>query len=337
VTATAGDGQVLVSWSAPSNVSNFKSVSYTVAASPGGASCDSTGTLSCLVTGISDSVSYTFMVTASSDDPTSSSITSSASSPVTPTDAPLQNGTTTSELSPGSADVIQSGGSTTKVGVRMSRDSVIATGQGLKVVIAASATTGKGTKATVVLITGGTAWFSGSGFLRGSTVAVYAFSRDTLLGTGVVKSNGKFSATLRLPAGLAIGSHTIQLQGFAQGKRLAVAIGVAVRKQVTQSIGIGNFGVCSPSLTASMKTQLSNLAATIKAQRASSVVITGYTYSTGGCAKTLSHTQAAAAANYLLAGLKHLGYKGAPRMVIRVGRATSQALSRRVTVAVTLG
>ena len=338
VTATAGDGQVLVSWSAPSNVSKFKNVSYAVTASPGGASCDSTGTLSCLVTGISDSVSYTFMVTASSNDPTSSSITSSASSPVTPTDAPFQNGTTTLELSPGSADVIQSGSSTTKVGVTMRGDSVIATGQGLQVVIAASATTGKGTKATVVLITGGTAWFSGSGFLRGSVVAVYAFSRATLLGTGVVKSNGKFSATLRLPAGLAIGSHTIQLQGFATSdKRLAVAIGVAVRKQVTQSIVIGNFGVCSPSLTASMKTQLSNLSATIKAQRASSVVITGYTYSTGGCAKTLSHTQAAAAANYLLAGLKHLGYKGAPRMVIRVGRATSQALSRRVTVAVTLG
>jgi outer membrane protein OmpA-like peptidoglycan-associated protein len=338
VTATAGDGQVLVSWSAPSNVANFTSVSYTATASPGGASCDSTGALSCLVTDLSDSVSYTFTVTASSSDPTSSQVTSSTSSPVTPSATPFQNGTTTSELSPGTAYVIDSDGSTIKVGVTMSGDTVTAAGQGLAGAIAAGARTGSGPKATVVLITGGTAAFSGSGFLPGSTVDVYAFSKGTLLGRGVVKSNGKFSLTLVVPAGLVAGSHTIQLQGFAQGKKVALAIGVAVAKHVTQAIAIGNFGVCSSSLTASMKTQLSNLAATIKAQGASSVVITGYSFSsTGGCTRTLSHTQATAVANYLHSTLKHLGYKKAPRMVIRVGKAASRALSRRVTVAVTLG
>ena len=185
---------------------------------------------------------------------------------------------------------------------------------------------------------GGTARFSGSGFLSGSTVDVYVFSRGTLLGTAVVKSNGKCSVTLRVPTGLATGSHTIQIQGFATShKSMAVAIGVAVRKHVTRSIVIGNFGACSSSLTAPMKTQLGGLAATVQAQGASSVVVTGYTHGTGGCAKALGHTHAVAAANYLLARLKHLGYKGAPRMVIRVGRTASQALSRRVTVAVTLG
>jgi outer membrane protein OmpA-like peptidoglycan-associated protein len=188
-----------------------------------------------------------------------------------------------------------------------------------------------------VLITGGTAAFSGSGFLPGSTVDVYAFSKGTLLGRGVVKSNGKFSLTLVVPAGLVAGSDTIQLQGFAQGKRVALAIGVEVAKHVTQAIVLAKFKVCSLSLTASMKTQLSNLAAMIKAQGASSVVITGYTFSSGRWAKTLSHTQAVAVANYLRSSLKHLGYTRALPIAIQVGKAATQALSRRATVAVTLG
>ena len=338
VTATAGDGQVLVSWSAPSNASGFNNVRYTVVATPGGENCSTTGSLSCLVTGLTDSVSYTFTVAASSDDPTSSSIISAASSPVTPTDAAFQNGTTTSELSPGTADVIEPGGSTTKIGVTLSGDSVTATGQGLQLVIATSATTGSGSNATVVLITGGSASFSGSGFFPGSTVEVFAFSKGTLLGTAVVKPNGKYSVTLRVPVALVVGSHTIELQGLADShKKLAVAVGVAVSKRVAQSIVIGNFGTCASSLNASMKAQLNKLATAIHAQGASLVVITGYTYSTSRCAKTLGHTQATAVASYLRASLKHHGYNKALRMVIRVGRAASQALSRRVTVAVTLG
>ena len=339
VTASPGDGQALVYWSAPSNLSVFKNVSYTVTATPGGASCSSTGALSCLVAGLSDSVSYTFTVAASSDDPSFSSISSQASSPVTPSAAPIESGTTSNpELGAGSAEVIGSSGSVTQVGVKMSGDSVIAAGQGLKVAIAASATTGTATHATVVLITGGTTWVTGSGFLPGSSIDVYAFSRPTLLGTAVAKANGTYSATLRVPSSLAVGSHTIQLQGFASShNRLAIAVGVVVRKAVTMSVVIAKFGVCSPGLKASMKTQLNKLAATIAAQGASSVIITGYTYSTGTWAKTLSHTQAAGVAKYLKASLKRLGYKRALRTVIRVGRARSQALSRRATMAVTLG
>ena len=339
VIASPGDRQALVSWSAPSNVSQFQNVSYTVTASPGGASCSSTGTLFCMVNGLSDSVRYTFTVTASSKDPTFSSITSPSSSPVTPTAAPLQTwATTTPELSPGSAEVVSSSGSMTKVAVKLSGDSVVAAGEGLKVAIATSATTGQGTHATVVLITGGTAWLKGSGFLGGSVIDFYVFSRGTLLGTAVAKSNGTCSATLRVPSGLVVGSHTIQVQGFATShKRLAIAVGVIVLKSMKLSVVLAKFGVCDPGLKASMKTQLSKLAATIYAQGASSVVITGYTYSTGTWAKRLVHTQAVAAAEYLRASLQHLGYNRAVRIVIGVGRAASQALSRRVTMAVTLG
>ncbi len=104
-----------MSWSAPSNISQFPNVSYTVTASPKGATC-SLGELNCLVNGLSDTVSYTFTGPASSDNPTFSSITSPSSSPVTPTAAPIESEDDDhSGAQPGRAEVISSSGMTTKV------------------------------------------------------------------------------------------------------------------------------------------------------------------------------------------------------------------------------
>lgn len=47
----AGDGQVVVSWSAPVDDGGLGVTGYTVTASPGGRSCMTTGALSCTVTG----------------------------------------------------------------------------------------------------------------------------------------------------------------------------------------------------------------------------------------------------------------------------------------------
>ena len=64
--ATAGDGQVAVSWTAPVNDFVPAAVTgYTVTSSTGGRRCTATTTLSCVVTGLSDGVIYTFTVTAS--------------------------------------------------------------------------------------------------------------------------------------------------------------------------------------------------------------------------------------------------------------------------------
>jgi len=60
--ATAADGSALVSWTAPSDNGGL-SLTYTVVANPGGASCTTTGT-SCVVTGLTNGTSYTFRVTA---------------------------------------------------------------------------------------------------------------------------------------------------------------------------------------------------------------------------------------------------------------------------------
>jgi len=63
VTGAAGDGQVLVSWTAPSN-GGSPITQYTVTASPGGSTCTTTGALSCKVGGLTNDTAYTFTVTA---------------------------------------------------------------------------------------------------------------------------------------------------------------------------------------------------------------------------------------------------------------------------------
>jgi uncharacterized repeat protein (TIGR02543 family) len=80
VTATAGDTQVTVSWTASSS-GGSDITGYTVTANPGGATCQ-TVTTSCVVTGLTNGTAYTFTVTATNSVGTSTA--SAASSPVTP-------------------------------------------------------------------------------------------------------------------------------------------------------------------------------------------------------------------------------------------------------------
>ena len=82
VSATAGNGQATVSWTAPSSTGGAAITSYTATSSPDGLTC-STSSTSCTVTGLTNFTGYTFTVTATN----AASLTSppsSASSSVTP-------------------------------------------------------------------------------------------------------------------------------------------------------------------------------------------------------------------------------------------------------------
>ncbi len=86
VSARAGDGSVVVSWRWPSSTGSSAITGYTVTASPGGATCTTSGATSCMVIGLDNGTAYTFTVTAQNS--AGSSAASLPSAEVTPRTVP---------------------------------------------------------------------------------------------------------------------------------------------------------------------------------------------------------------------------------------------------------
>jgi hypothetical protein len=78
-----GDGQVTVTWNAPSNASTANISLYSVIASPGGFGCTTATATSCIIAGLANGTSYNFTVSASNQNGFGPS--SAPSAPVVPT------------------------------------------------------------------------------------------------------------------------------------------------------------------------------------------------------------------------------------------------------------
>ena len=87
VVATAGDGQVGVSWDAPTFTGGQPITGYTATALPGGKTCTTDGPTGCTITGLTNGTSYTVTVTATNSIGTS--LPSAPGAPVTPTVPPV--------------------------------------------------------------------------------------------------------------------------------------------------------------------------------------------------------------------------------------------------------
>ncbi len=76
---------------------------------------------------------------------------------------------------------------------------------------------------------GGNGSASGFGFQPGSTASVWIQSTPARLGTATVDGNGDFTSNFVVPADLASGNHTVQLQGIGfDGQPRALDAGVTV-------------------------------------------------------------------------------------------------------------
>jgi alpha-tubulin suppressor-like RCC1 family protein len=82
VSATAGNGQATVVWTAPVSDGGSEISSYTVTSSPHNKTCTTTGALTCTVAGLTNATAYTFTVTATNA--AGDSPASTASGAVTP-------------------------------------------------------------------------------------------------------------------------------------------------------------------------------------------------------------------------------------------------------------
>ena len=65
VTATPGDANATISWSAPTNTGGSPITGYSATASPGGKSCTTTTATSCTISGLTNGTTYSVSVTAS--------------------------------------------------------------------------------------------------------------------------------------------------------------------------------------------------------------------------------------------------------------------------------
>ncbi|MFI5226148.1 MAG: S8 family serine peptidase, partial [Candidatus Limnocylindrales bacterium] len=86
LTATAGNGQVALAWTAPASTGGSAITGYTVTGSPGG-TCTS-ATLGCTVTGLTNGTSYTFTVTATNGVGTGPASSPAGATPATVPGAP---------------------------------------------------------------------------------------------------------------------------------------------------------------------------------------------------------------------------------------------------------
>ena len=64
VTATPGDANATISWSAPTNTGGSPITGYSATASPGGKSCTTTTATSCTIVGLTNGTTYSVSVTA---------------------------------------------------------------------------------------------------------------------------------------------------------------------------------------------------------------------------------------------------------------------------------
>lgn len=216
VTATAGNGQATVTWSAPASNGGSAITSYKVTSSPGGltATTPNGTTTSATVTGLTNGTSYTFTVTAANSVGTGPA--SAASNAVVPAAPPGAPTTVTATAGNGQATVSWTAPASNG-GAAISKYTVTSAPGGLT----ATTANGSTTTATVTGLTNGTAYTftvtaTNSAGTGPSSAASNSVTPATVPGapTGVTATAGNAQATVSWTApasngGAAISSYKV--------------------------------------------------------------------------------------------------------------------------------
>jgi outer membrane protein OmpA-like peptidoglycan-associated protein len=166
---------------------------------------------------------------------------------------------------------------------------VTAKGGGITMTITTASTISTKTGFTVLLVKAGVAKITGTGFYPGTTVDLYIFAPQIFLGSVVVKANGSYSASIKIPGNVPVGNDTVLSQGFVKsGARASVSVGVVVNASNAALLTLFPFASGASNLTPTMDRQLQAFALEVKRVGTNLIVFTGYTDIVGGAAYNLA-------------------------------------------------
>jgi outer membrane protein OmpA-like peptidoglycan-associated protein len=227
-------------------------------------------------------------------------------------------------LAPGSSVLLVNGVAssvTIKPDQPVQPKSLVATGDGFTMEIAGQDASGKSlgltSDAALLLQRDNTAMVKGSGFAPNVDVQVNIFSTATLLGTIRTDATGAFNGTVRVPATIEPGRHTLQVAALtADNKVRSLSLGVVLEapaKAVRTAKATVTFDSLSSTLTPKAKKALRSLAKKTKATATGGLAV-GYVQRDGNPANnaSLSRKRASEIVRFLKANgvMAPLGSRG---------------------------
>jgi outer membrane protein OmpA-like peptidoglycan-associated protein len=193
----------------------------------------------------------------------------------------------------------------------------------------------------IVLVRGVSATTSGTGFKPGTIARVYLFSDPIFLGEAIVQADGSFSATYPVSAHIALGNHTMQVEGLAKSGQIRKAdVGLEVRAAAKHGLVILNilhYPLNVSSLTLGDKKILKMVAMTQKNNKYKNLMLYGFTDAqTGVDNVALSKARSEKARTYLqklMPKMKiKIKYFAAANPVSKSRTSAAYAKNRRVEI-----